>query len=213
MGERRRYKNKNESQYREMQRDIIKLFRKPKEKLMKDLCRELEELQNQHDDFNIAKKIQEMTGQKNRVFQIKTLKTNENKLHTDQACTETEWMQNVYKLFHDERNNSYNKTCKYLVYICFIDYGKAFDRVKHAELIKLLYNQELDSRDILKSLYWMQSVSMTICGGITRDIPVKGVRHGWVISSLLFDLSEKVLQNALENSQEDIKVNGKLLTT
>ena len=42
------------------------------------------------------------------------------------------------------------------VYMCFIDYTKAFDRVQHDELLKMLMNLDLYGKDIhlIQNLYW-----------------------------------------------------------
>ena len=46
------------------------------------------------------------------------------------------------------------------VYICFIDYTKAFDRVKHFKMIECLLEIGIDDKDlqIISKLYWEQSV-------------------------------------------------------
>ena len=44
------------------------------------------------------------------------------------------------------------------VYVCFIDYSKAFDMVKHEPLIELLQSLDIDPQDVklLANLYWNQ---------------------------------------------------------
>ena len=44
------------------------------------------------------------------------------------------------------------------LYICFIDYAKAFDKVKHENLIECLKQIGIVSRDIrvIANLYWLQ---------------------------------------------------------
>jgi hypothetical protein len=46
------------------------------------------------------------------------------------------------------------------LYMCFIDCTKAFDKVKHKELFNILYNLDLDGKDlrVLRNLYWEQTV-------------------------------------------------------
>ena len=48
------------------------------------------------------------------------------------------------------------------VYICFIDYSKAFDTVKHEPLIDLLQSLDIDSQDVklLANLYWNQEAAV-----------------------------------------------------
>ena len=48
------------------------------------------------------------------------------------------------------------------VYVCFIDYSKAFDRLKHEQLIELLQSLDIDPPDInlLANLYWHQQAAV-----------------------------------------------------
>ncbi|GFO32139.1 RNA-directed DNA polymerase from mobile element jockey-like [Plakobranchus ocellatus] len=50
------------------------------------------------------------------------------------------------------------------VYLCFIDYTKAFDRVRHDELITQLKQLNIDGKDlrIIKTMYWEQTAVMRI---------------------------------------------------
>ena len=50
------------------------------------------------------------------------------------------------------------------IYICFIDYTKAFDRVNHKQLLDMLQNLDLEGKDIrfLRNLYWEQQAGMRI---------------------------------------------------
>src|SRR5215469_13529473 len=42
------------------------------------------------------------------------------------------------------------------LYLCFVDYEKIFDKVKHEDLMKMLERLEIDGKDlrIIKNLYW-----------------------------------------------------------
>jgi len=42
------------------------------------------------------------------------------------------------------------------IYICFIDYSKAFDRVQHSKIMDTLQELEIDGNDlrIIRNLYW-----------------------------------------------------------
>ena len=58
------------------------------------------------------------------------------------------------------------------IYICFIDYEKAFERVNHEKLIEQLKLAGLDGKDarIIASLYWKQAaVVRTDQGELLRD--------------------------------------------
>jgi hypothetical protein len=47
------------------------------------------------------------------------------------------------------------------VYLCFIDYTKAFDKVTHTELIQILEQQNIDiDLRIIKTLYWQQTTAI-----------------------------------------------------
>ena len=50
------------------------------------------------------------------------------------------------------------------VYMCFIDYEKAFDRVRHTELVEILQRINLDGKDIrlITNLYWSQLAAVNI---------------------------------------------------
>ena len=66
------------------------------------------------------------------------------------------------------------------VYVCFIDYSKAFDRVKHEPLIELLQSLDIDPQDakLLANLYWIQQAAVTHHGEISESISIKqGVRQ------------------------------------
>ena len=52
------------------------------------------------------------------------------------------------------------------VYLCFIDYTKVFDRVRHDEKIKELTKLRIDGKDlrIIKNMYWEQTAAMRVEG-------------------------------------------------
>ena len=53
------------------------------------------------------------------------------------------------------------------LYLCFIDYAKAFDKVKHEDLFAFLQNLDIDGKDLrlVRNLYWEQSaaIRITVC--------------------------------------------------
>ena len=72
------------------------------------------------------------------------------------------------------------------VYMCFIDYTKAFDRVQHDELLKMLMNLDLYGKDIhlIQNLYWEQSACIRIENEMSEYTKIKrGVHQGCVLSS------------------------------
>ena len=65
------------------------------------------------------------------------------------------------------------------VYLCFIDYTKAFDRVKHDELWKQLTQLRVDRKDlrVMKNMYWEQTATVRIDNDTSSFQKIKrGVR-------------------------------------
>lgn len=97
------------------------------------------------------------------------------------------------------------------VYICFIDYEKAFDRVQHNKLIDALMSLGIDEKDLrlITNLYWGQHARIAIQGDETDEIAIKrGVRQGCVLSPTLFNVyTENIFRAALNNS-EGIHIGG-----
>lgn len=50
------------------------------------------------------------------------------------------------------------------LYICFIDYSKAFDKVRHIKLLKIMERINIDGKDlrVIKSLYWEQTAAIKV---------------------------------------------------
>ena len=77
------------------------------------------------------------------------------------------------------------------IYICFIDYAKAFDKVKHSEMIECLSEIGINDKDlqIITKLYWEQTATVRTENGVTKEFQIKkGVRQGCVLSPSLFNL-------------------------
>ncbi|CAH2229174.1 jg21606 [Pararge aegeria aegeria] len=99
------------------------------------------------------------------------------------------------------------------VYLCFIDYEKAFDRVLHDRLIAILHNIGLDGKDIriIQNLYWNQRAKVRVGNEETEDVEIKrGVRQGCILSPTLFNLySETIIAEAIEGLDCGVKINGR----
>ena len=63
------------------------------------------------------------------------------------------------------------------LYLCFIDFEKAFDRVKHKDLIKMLQNIGVDGKDLrlIRNLYWNQVGALRIGDKLT---PWRNTKRG-----------------------------------
>ena len=87
------------------------------------------------------------------------------------------------------------------VFACFIDYSKAFDTVKHHELIKSLQSTDIDENDIavISNLYWQQKTTVRINNSFSNSLNIKrGVRQGCVLSPALFNLYTDIIFRQIE---------------
>ncbi|GFR98439.1 retrovirus-related Pol polyprotein LINE-1 [Elysia marginata] len=79
------------------------------------------------------------------------------------------------------------------IYACFIDYAKAFDRVHHTDMIRILEKIGIDGKDIriIAHLYWYMYQKAAIrCGCDISDFTSikRGVRQGCVLSPYLLNI-------------------------
>ena len=95
-----------------------------------------------------------------------------------------------------------------------MDYAKAFDCVDHNKLWKIL--KEMGIPDhltcLLRNLYARQEATVRTGHGTTDWLQIgKGVRHGCILSSCLFNFcAECIMRNArLEETQAGIKIAGR----
>ena len=96
------------------------------------------------------------------------------------------------------------------IYFCFIDYAKAFDRVGHNKLWKILKEMGIQYHltCLMRNLYAGQEKTVRTGHGRTDWFQIKGVHQGCILSSCLFNLyAEYIMRNAgLEETQAGIKV-------
>ena len=88
------------------------------------------------------------------------------------------------------------------MYICFIDYAKAFDRVKHENLIECLKQIGLDSKDVrvITNLYWHQKAAIRVNKDISEYTSIqRGVRQGCVLSPILFNIYTELIFRQFEH--------------
>ena len=88
-----------------------------------------------------------------------------------------------------------------ILYVCFIDYTKAFDRIKHQKLIETLVAKGIPRAEIkvICNLYWSQTAKVRVGDSYTSQFQVKkGVRQGCILSPVLFNIySEELINEAL----------------
>uniref|UniRef100_A0A8D8R6E3 Craniofacial development protein 2 n=1 Tax=Cacopsylla melanoneura TaxID=428564 RepID=A0A8D8R6E3_9HEMI len=90
------------------------------------------------------------------------------------------------------------------LYVCFIDWEKAFDRVEWNILLRVLKEIELNWKDrrLIRELYKGQKVVVRVEDEETEEITIgRGVRQGCCMSPSLFNLyAEKLLEEALRDT-------------
>ena len=95
-----------------------------------------------------------------------------------------------------EKPREFQKT----IYLCFIDYTKAFDCVDHNKLWKNLQDMEIPDHltCLLRNLYAGQEATVRTGHGTTEWLQIgKGVHQGCILSPCLFKLcAEYSKQNA-----------------
>ena len=103
------------------------------------------------------------------------------------------------------------------IYLCFIDYAKAFDCVDHNKLWKIL--EEMGILDhltcLLRNLYAGQEATVRIRHGTDWIQIGKGVCQGCILSPCLFNLyAEYIRWNAgLDEAQVESRLPGKISIT
>src|SRR5437867_12483701 len=98
--------------------------------------------------------------------------------------------------------------CGNEVYICFVDFEKAFDRVNWIKMFEIMKSLHIDWRDIrlLQDLYMRQeAVVRTIGGDSDPGVIRPGVRQKFPSSPLLFPIyAEVMMMKALEDMKEGV---------
>ena len=93
----------------------------------------------------------------------------------------------------------------------FVDYEKAFDRVRHKDLFNILSELDLDGKDLklMKNLYWNQRAAVRVADQESDWQTIeRGVRQGCVLSPELFNIYSEIIMRDLLNL-EGIKIGGK----
>lgn len=101
------------------------------------------------------------------------------------------------------------------VFMCFIDFEKAFDKVQHDKLISILRESGIDDRDanIISKLYSQQKAIVRVENETSEEFSIKrGVRQGCILSPLLFNVySEQLFKEALSNIEDGVVINGEII--
>ncbi|KAK3758028.1 hypothetical protein RRG08_006609 [Elysia crispata] len=96
------------------------------------------------------------------------------------------------------------------IYACFIDYAKAFDRVKHSETVEALARTGIDGKDIriITELYWNQKAAIRVDLELSEPTVIqRGVRQRCVLSPYLFNIyTEYIFRET--NYMNGLSING-----
>ena len=97
------------------------------------------------------------------------------------------------------------------IFAIFIDYEKAFDKVKHEEIMKDLRTLQVDDKDLrlLRNLYWKQIAAISIDGEVSEQWTAikRGARQGCVLSPDLFSLYSEIIMRKV-TTEGTPKING-----
>ena len=96
------------------------------------------------------------------------------------------------------------------LYMCFIDFEKAFDTVRHELMVERLRRMGVDAADfrVLTNLYWGQKAVVRIGDDRSGWIEIQhGVRQGCVLSPDLFSLHSQAVMDEL-GDLEGIRIGG-----
>ena len=104
--------------------------------------------------------------------------------------------------------------------ITSIDAERAFDKIQHPFMIKILQKVGMERTylNIIKAIYDKPTGNIILSGKILNKFPLKsGMRQGWPLSPLLFNIVLVVLATAIREVKEikknpDLKRRSKTLT-
>ena len=89
--------------------------------------------------------------------------------------------------------------------IISIDAEKAFDKIQHPFMIKILQKKGIEGTylNIVKAIYDKHTASIILNGEILKTFPLRsGTRQGWPLSPLLFHIVLEVLATAIRAEKE-----------
>jgi uncharacterized membrane protein len=101
------------------------------------------------------------------------------------------------------------------VYICYVDFEKAFDRVNWVKMMEILLDIGVEWRDrrLVWNLYNKQIAYVKIGENLSNGCGIgRGVRQGCSLSPLLFIIYDEALtREAISKVEEGVKVGGGLI--
>ncbi|CAG9836021.1 unnamed protein product [Diabrotica balteata] len=100
------------------------------------------------------------------------------------------------------------------IYVCFIDFEKAFDRVQQGRLFEYLEIIGLDDKDLrlLQHLHWNQEASILVDDKETDKICIqRGLRQSCVLSPTLFNVYTEIIFNKALDGQCGVRIVGETI--
>ena len=98
------------------------------------------------------------------------------------------------------------------VYICFVDYEKAFDRINWQKMMEVLKKCGLDwnERRLIWELYTNQSAVIQVGDDLTDPADIgRGTRQGGILSTIVYNVySQCMVDEGMQNNNDGIKING-----
>ena len=90
------------------------------------------------------------------------------------------------------------------IYMCLMDYTKAFDRIEHNELMHFLGDLCFNGEHlcVIQALYYQQYAAIRVNSHLSEMVAIKrGVRQGCIFSSDLFSSFSEIIIRSLDNVQ------------
>jgi hypothetical protein len=101
------------------------------------------------------------------------------------------------------------------VFVCFVDFEKAFDRVNWVKMMEVLKKIGVDWKDrrMISTLYMEQTAEVRVADECSEASVIgRGVRQGCCLSPLLFSIYvEMMMAEAVDDIEEGVKVGGKFV--
>ena len=122
---------------------------------------------------------------------------------------------------HNQIGNLRNLIEKYQeflqpLFLCFIDYSKAFDCVQHQKLWNIMRKMGFSTHltELIRALYQGQEATVrTECGDSGWFSIGQGVRQGCILSPFLFNIyAEYIMRKALDGFAGGVSIGGRQLT-
>ena len=98
------------------------------------------------------------------------------------------------------------------LYVCFVDYEKAFDRIDWQKMMEVLKSFGLDwnERRLIWELYTNQSAVIQVGDELTDPADIgRGTRQGGILSTIVYNVySQSMINEAMENNNDGVQING-----